>query len=585
MLCRIEFDAEASAEPATDRAGKDRVAVGRLIVAMGLGLVGRRLQGIDDRAGCRLIRIADSEVDEVFAGTNGVGLQPRDLAEQVGWNGIQPISWLYHRVSLKSPIHSDGRAFHASDGLTLTFRLPAADSTTGECIMDGRAAVLRWIDVIRDGFDAALSAVQRLPMESDPAVADRVAAIIADVRNRGDDALLDLGRQYDSATLSSLEIPRSEWRAAHEAVPEALRLALDRMAAAIRRFHEPQRRTDWSICHDGRRMGQLRRPLERVGIYVPGGQALYPSTVLMCGIPAAVAGVSEIILCTPCMSDGSVHGAILYAANLIGARAVYRVGGAQAIAAMALGTESVPRVDKIVGPGNVYVCEAKRRLWGAVDMDMVAGPSEVCIVADGAADEGFIAADMITQAEHDADCAALLITPDGALAERVKGSLEAQLATLPRAATARTALDRHGAIVITRSLDEAMVLANACAPEHLSLMVSEPYTTLGQVRNAGAVMMGRWTPQTAGDYIAGPSHTLPTGGSARFWSPIMVDSFMKTTNYMMFDAAALLEDADVMRTMARAEGLSGHASAVDVRVNTVRSDRCADTGGRKEHGR
>lgn len=424
---------------------------------------------------------------------------------------------------------------------------------------------MRWIEVATDGYEAALKALRRELPEADSRLSNLVSGIIAEVRRRGDDALLELGRRFDAPDLESLVVTEAEFEAVGRLGP-AVRSALDASFDAVRSFHEAQRRTSWFRHDDGRVTGQILRPLGRVGIYVPGGRARYPSTVIMCGAPALAAGVPDVALCTPPARDGSVHPAVLYAARLVGARAVYKIGGAQAVAALAYGTQTVPRVDKVVGPGNVYVCEAKRQLWGVTDMDMLAGPSEVCVVADSTASPAFAAADLVTQAEHDADCAAFLLTPDPRLAARVRGELEARVARLERSAIAGEALERNGALIITRDLDEAVALANACAPEHLALMVEHPEALLATVRNAGAVMLGSMTPQTAGDYIAGPSHTLPTGGSARFWSPLNVDTFTKKTSFMSFDADALGRAAPHMIALAEAEGLGGHADAVRVRI-------------------
>lgn len=425
---------------------------------------------------------------------------------------------------------------------------------------------MRWIDIASQGYEAALEAVQRVLPESDPAVADTVRLIIADVRARGDAALLDLGRRFDAPLLSGLAVPEDELERGASSTPRSLRDALERAFMSIRLFHEAQTRSSWMRHGTGTVTGQLIRPLDRVGIYVPGGRARYPSSVLMCGVPALVAGVPDIRICTPAGSDGSVHPSVLYAARLIGARAVYRIGGAQAVAAMAYGTETVARVDKVVGPGNVYVCEAKRALWGVVDMDMLAGPSEVCVVADATADPAFVAADLITQAEHDPECAVFLLTPHRELADATMREVEAQLTSLERAPTIRAVLEKNGVVVVTRSVEEAIELANACAPEHLALMVRDAFSYLGNVRNAGAVMLGHTTPQTVGDYIAGPSHTLPTGGSARFWSPLNVDTFLKKTSFMSYNAQALRAAAPTLTEMASAEGLDGHAAAVSART-------------------
>ncbi|MBM3495013.1 MAG: histidinol dehydrogenase, partial [Armatimonadetes bacterium] len=355
---------------------------------------------------------------------------------------------------------------------------------------------LRRVSVERDGYGAALEAVARSLPEEDSALVGVVRAIVLDVRERGDDALLELGRRFDAPCLDALQVPEDEWEAGCTGIDRLVRAALDEAGHAIEAFHEPQRRSTWMTLADGEIVGQMLRPLDRVGVYVPGGLAEYPSSVLMTAIPARVAGVPDVRICTPARRDGSLSPSVLYAARMAGAKAVYRVGGAQAIAAMAYGTATVPGVDKIVGPGNAYVSAAKRMLWGVADMDMVAGPSEVCVVADAHADAAYVAADMLTQAEHDPDCAAFLVTPDGALAGRVEAELTRQLVPLARRQVIEAALEGHGAIVVTRSLDEALEIANACAPEHMALMVADPMAALAKVRNAGAVFLGGMTPQT-----------------------------------------------------------------------------------------
>lgn len=336
-------------------------------------------------------------------------------------------------------------------------------------------------------------------------------------------------------------------------------------AASIRAFHEPQRRSSWFDTGPGGIRGQLVRPLDRAGIYVPGGTASYPSTVLMTAIPAAVAGVPEIVMCTPARESGCIPPIVLFAARLAGVHRVVAAGGAQAIAAMAYGTRTVPAVDKIVGPGNAFVNAAKRLVWGVVDVDMLAGPSEVCIVADELADASLIAHDMLTQAEHDAESPAYLITPSEIVANAALKELDRLAAAMPRAAILQTALANHGAVVVTRSMEEAVELANACAPEHLALMVQEPFALLGSIRNAGAILMGNYTPQTLGDYMAGPSHTLPTSGTARFASPLHVDTFLKKSSFLYCTQQGLQAVSPHLEAFARAEGFEAHARAVGAR--------------------
>ncbi len=410
------------------------------------------------------------------------------------------------------------------------------------------------------------AALRREPVGDDASVSQVAASIIAEVRARGDEALLELGRKFDCAGLNQIEVTQAEWETGCEQVEPILRADLELAAANIAAFHEKQVRQSWMDSSGGRVTGQLIRPLARVGIYVPGGTAVYPSSVLMVGIPARVAGVDDIVMCTPCGRDGTVNPLVLFAARLAGVSRIFKVGGAQAVAAMALGTNTIPRVDKIAGPGNSYVNAAKRLLWGSVDMDMLAGPSEVCVVADEFANPAFVALDMLTQAEHDAESAAFLITPSIELANFVMQEIEARLETLPRRDILRKALEQNSAIVVTRSLDEALALADVCAPEHLALMVREPFAALGRIRNAGAILVGDYSPQTLGDYLAGPSHTLPTSGTARFSSPVNVDTFVKKTSVIYYSRSALAGVSDTLVRLARAEGFEAHAEAVRARA-------------------
>ncbi len=428
--------------------------------------------------------------------------------------------------------------------------------------------MLRLIDVAASGFAAAAPALRRTTLQDNPRVEAIAREIIADVRERGDDALLELGRRFDSPDLASIEVSTEEWDRADSSVGPDLRSTLQASAANITSFHEKQRRTSWFDALPDQITGQIVRPLARAGVYVPGGTAAYPSTVLMTAIPARVAGVAEIVVTTPASRDGSVPPLVLCAARIAGVSRVFKVGGAQAIAALAYGTRTVPQVDKIVGPGNVYVNVAKKLLWGVADIDMLAGPSEVCVVADEGANPLFAAMDLLTQAEHDVECAAYLITPSAAFASSVQSTIEAQLKVLPRSAILREALTNHGAILVTESLEQAYELANICAPEHLALMVRDPLAALGHIRNAGAILMGDYSPQTLGDYLAGPSHTLPTSGTARFASPLHVDTFLKKSSFIYYTAGALRAVADPLAAFARAEGFDAHARAVEARQET-----------------
>lgn len=427
---------------------------------------------------------------------------------------------------------------------------------------------MRRISVAQDGYAVAAEALTRRAATDDAAVEAGARAIIADVVARGDAALLELGRRFDCADLAAIEVTPAEWQEGVAQVPDDLLAALGEAAASIRRFHEAQRRQTWMDASAGRVTGQVIRPLAIVGLYVPGGTAVYPSSVLMCGIPAAVAGVGEIVMCTPCGKDGRLNPAVLAAARIAGVSRIFKAGGAQAVASMAHGTATVPRVDKIAGPGNAWVTAAKRMLWGVVDIDMLAGPSEVCVVADSGANPAFAAADLMTQAEHDPDCAAFLITPSAEMAEAVEREIARMIENAPRRRFLEMSLDNHSAIVLTEDLEQAVDLANVCAPEHLALMVRDPYEMLSQVRNAGAVLMGDYSPQTLGDYMAGPSHTLPTSGTARFSSPLNVDTFLKKTSFIHYTRGALGQVSDSLVTLARAEGFAAHAAAVEIRIGT-----------------
>ena len=424
---------------------------------------------------------------------------------------------------------------------------------------------MQTIYVSRVGFEAAARAVKRNTLQENPRAEAITRDILLDVRMRGDEALLELGRKFDCPTLDTLEVTAAECDAACEQVDEAARLAVKTAARNIRLFHEKQKRTSWMDATEGKVTGQVLRALHRVGVYVPGGTAVYPSSVLMSAIPAKVAGVKELFICTPCGKSGSLHPLVLYAARVAGVDRIFKVGGAQAVGAMAFGTRTIPAVEKIVGPGNVYVNIAKKQLWGVVDMDMLAGPSEVCVVADDGAKPEFAAADMLAQAEHDVECAAYLITPSEEFAKTCAKELERQIELQPRREILRKALEDHGAIVISESLEQAYELANACAPEHLALMVRDPFSALGCIHNAGAVLMGDYAPQTLGDYLAGPSHTLPTSGTARFASPLNVDTFIKKSSFIYYSSAALKEVSPTLESFAGIEGFEAHASAVRVR--------------------
>jgi histidinol dehydrogenase len=424
---------------------------------------------------------------------------------------------------------------------------------------------LRTIYVAQDGWETASSAVRRSTAAENSRIEQVVRTITAHVREHGDDALLELGRRFDCPTMERLLVTPEEWDEACDQVDSDTKRVIAAAAANIIAFHEKQKRTSWMDAQTGVVTGQVIRPLQRVGLYIPGGLAVYPSSVLMCGLPAQVAGVPELVMCSPCGKDGRLHPLVLYAARVVGIQQVFKVGGAGAIAAMAFGTATVRAVDKIAGPGNAYVTQAKKQLWGVVDIDMLAGPSEVCVVADEGANPAFAAADMLTQAEHESDTAAYLITPSSTIARAVAEELERQMALLPRREILAESLARHGAIVVTETLSQAFDLANVCAPEHLALMVRDPFAALGAIRNAGAILMGDYAPQTLGDYLAGPSHTLPTSGTARFASPLHVDTFLKKSSFIYYTSDALAQVAPTLEQFATIEGFEAHAAAVRAR--------------------
>ncbi|TYO96268.1 histidinol dehydrogenase [Desulfallas thermosapovorans] len=396
-----------------------------------------------------------------------------------------------------------------------------------------------------------------------------VKDIVTAVKNGGDEQLCAITNRLDGTKLSpgGLAVGQDEIKAAYQRVGEGFLTALRLAAQNIYRFHDRQRRNSWIDPQpDGTTLGQMVSPLGRVGIYVPGGKASYPSSVLMNAIPAAVAGVRQIVMVTPPDKSGAVNPHTLVAAAEAGVTEIYRVGGAQAVAALAYGTESIARVDKIVGPGNIYVTAAKRQVFGVVDIDMLAGPSEVLIVADDSARPDFVAADMLAQAEHDELASSILVTPVAALAQKVQQQLNKQLARLTRRQVAEKSINERGAIVITATLDEAVQVANAFAPEHLELMVADPYRWLGSVHGAGAVFLGHFSPEPVGDYIAGPNHVLPTGGTARFFSPLNVDTFTKKTSIIGYSSRALAKDGEHVVALANTEGLTAHAASVQHRL-------------------
>ncbi|HVC65768.1 MAG TPA: histidinol dehydrogenase [Candidatus Dormibacteraeota bacterium] len=403
----------------------------------------------------------------------------------------------------------------------------------------------------------------------DPDISRRVAEIVAAVRDKGDTALLDFTQRFDRVALTApeLAVRPEEYAAAERAVGEVTLRSLRYAKARIERFHRECAPRSWRMKDDnGSHLGQEVRPLDRVAVYVPGGRAAYPSTVLMTVVPAVVAGVREIVLVSPPSADRSLNAVVLAAARIAGVTEAYRVGGAQAIAALAYGTETIRRVDKIVGPGNIYVALAKARVFGDVGIDMVAGPSEVLVVADDTADATFVAADLLAQAEHDPMARAVLLTPSSALRDAVAAELGRQLAGLTRREIAGAALASHGALVLTASLEEAVDLANGLAPEHLELQVADPEGLLTRVRHAGAVFLGRHTPEVVGDYVAGPNHVLPTGGTARFSSALSTEDFVTRLSVIEYSPEGLAEAGPHVGELSRVEGLDGHGAAAAIRI-------------------
>ena len=393
-----------------------------------------------------------------------------------------------------------------------------------------------------------------------------VDEIIADVRANGDQALRRYAEKFDHAQLDALEASAEEIDAACARVDEAFLETLALARDNIREFHRHQLHENFVITgKNGTVMGQRYQPIEKVGLYVPGGTASYPSTVLMDAIPAKLAGVKELVMVTPPAPDGSIPDAILAAAKLAGVDRIFKMGGAQAVAALAYGTESVPRVDKIVGPGNVFVATAKRKVFGQVAIDMIAGPSEILVLADDGCNARCVAADMLSQAEHDRLATAVLVTTSQRLADEVADELERQIPLLPRADIARESIDTNGKIILCEDLSEAVRASNAIAPEHLELCVEDPFALLDRIVNAGSVFLGRNVPEALGDYLAGPNHTLPTSGTARFSSPLSVDDFVKKSSFLYYSREALRQVCGDVARFARMEGLEGHARSIESR--------------------
>jgi histidinol dehydrogenase len=428
---------------------------------------------------------------------------------------------------------------------------------------------LRRLDTRAGDFDSALEQLIAFESAQDPAVDAAVAGIVEDVRARGDAALLEYTARFDRIRASSvreLAIAPEAMAAALRALPETERDALQIAATRIRIYHERQRGQDWSLTEpDGTELGQRVTPLDRVGLYVPGGKAAYPSSVLMNGVPAAVAGVREIVMVVP-TPDGVRNPLVLAAAHLAGVTRAYTIGGAQAVAALAYGTQTIAAVDKICGPGNAYVAAAKRRVFGRVGIDMIAGVSEILVIADGTAHADWVALDLFSQAEHDELAQAILLTPDGELLERVAQCAQRLVGSMPRASLIASSFARRGALIRTRDLAEACAIANRIAPEHLELAVADPDALLPRIRHAGAIFMGHYASEALGDYCAGPNHVLPTGRTARFSSPLGVYDFQKRSSVLRISPDAARALGPVAATLAKGEGLTAHARSAEARL-------------------
>ncbi|GEC91833.1 histidinol dehydrogenase [Brevibacillus brevis] len=402
---------------------------------------------------------------------------------------------------------------------------------------------------------------------------EAVKAILTSVRQQGDEALRYYTERFDRVLLQNFRVSEGEFAEASELVSPHVKAALEEAAENIRAFHERQVRQSWFTTKEsGTLLGQLIRPLQRVGLYVPGGTAAYPSSVLMNAIPAKIAGVPQVVITTPPGADGKINPAILVAAQIAGVTEIYKVGGAQAIAALTYGTEQIKAVDKIVGPGNIFVALAKREVFGLVSIDMVAGPSEIAVIADETANPQYVAADLLSQAEHDPMSAAILVTTSQSLAEQVSQEVERQLSDLPRKSIAEAAIRDYGAILLVDDLDEGFAVINRIAPEHLEIMVAEPFEYLGKVENAGAIFLGPYSSEPVGDYFAGTNHVIPTNGTARFSSPLSVDDFIKKSSVVSYSKRDLRDNGHKIVTLAEQEGLSGHGRAILARLRDFETE-------------
>ncbi|WP_425445443.1 histidinol dehydrogenase [Virgibacillus ndiopensis] len=393
-----------------------------------------------------------------------------------------------------------------------------------------------------------------------------VLEIITQVRKKGDDALYSYTEKFDGVTLDSLSVTSKEISEARKLVNQDFIQALEQAKENITRFHEAQKEQSWSVYHDdGRLLGQQITPIEKVGVYVPGGKAAYPSTVLMNVIPAKLAGVNDISIVTPPQADGKINPCVLVAAQVVGVDNIYKIGGAQAIAALAYGTQSIGKVGKIVGPGNAYVARAKKWVFGDVAIDMIAGPSEICVVADETANPSYVASDLLSQAEHDEQASSICITTSDVIAQEVKAEIQRQVITLDRNEIIQKSLTQNGKIIVVQDLNDVFELVNDIAPEHLQLMIQNPAESMHAVKHAGAIFLGNYSPEPLGDYFAGPNHTLPTNGTAIFSSPLGVYDFVKKTSIIQYGKNALLNASDSIITLAKAEGLTAHANSVQIR--------------------
>jgi histidinol dehydrogenase len=423
---------------------------------------------------------------------------------------------------------------------------------------------------IRTGEEknAFLRVLTKRALGSSPEIEPKVKAILDDVRRNGDRAVLKYTKVFDSLKTNWLAIKADEISGCAGRADRKVVAALKLSAKRIKAFHERQKEESWYFSEDGTILGQVIRPIERVGVYIPGGKASYPSTVLMNVIPAQVAGVREIVLCVP-TPGGETNPHVMAAIQLLGVTEVYRTGGAQAVGAMAYGTKTIKKVDKIVGPGNIYVATAKKMVFGEVDIDMIAGPSEILIIADHSANPELIAADLLSQAEHDEYASSILVTNSRKLADAVDKELERQLAMLRRKEIAGKSVDNYGAIIIAKDIRDALEISNSISPEHLEIMTKNPKKLLPMVKNAGAIFLGEWTPEALGDYSAGPNHTLPTGGTARFSSPLGVYDFMKRSSLLSFTKEGFRKLAGTVKTLTNAEGLEAHGNTIRVRERSI----------------